>query len=133
MGLNRFISLSKSSVLPEVKSVNAKSSKIAVKKPPDCENRKKKYKVKEASADISSQKIDKTVKNVRIATTTKKSMIWNTLRITNKDKSCVNKGKVSLIGFLTGKACQLTMFVSISSKLLMEFGEFSLLLSSINR
>lgn len=102
MGLNRFISLSRNSVLPEVKSANAKSSKIAVKKPEDCENRKQKCKVKEAIADISSQKIDKTLKNTKIATTTKKSMIWNTLRITNKNKSCVNKGKDSLIGFPQG-------------------------------
>lgn len=94
MGLNRFISLSKNSVLPEVKPVNVKGSKIAVKKPPDCENKKEKCRVKEASADISSQKIDKTLKNVKIATTTKKSTIWNTLRITNKSKNCVNKGRV---------------------------------------
>lgn len=95
MGLNRLISLSKNSVLPDVKSVNAKGSKIAVKKSSDGENRKEKCKVKESGADISSQKIDKTLKNGKIAATTKKSMLWNTLRITNKNKSCVKKGKLA--------------------------------------
>lgn len=87
MGLNRLLSLSKNSVLPEVKSVNVKASKIAVK---TSENRR------ETSADISVQKIDKTLKNGKSATTTKKSMLWNTLRMTNKNKSCVKKGKISL-------------------------------------
>ena len=91
MGLNRLISLSKNSVLSDIKSTSTKSSKIAVKTKPDCENRKEKCKIKESSADISPQKIDKTLKNGKNSTTTKKSMLWNTLRITNKNKS-VKKG-----------------------------------------
>jgi hypothetical protein len=93
MGLNRLISLSKSSVLPEIKSTSTKGSKIAVKTKPDCENRKEKCNFKEQSADISSQKIDKTLKNGKSATTTKKSMLWNTLRMTNKNKTGLKKGK----------------------------------------
>lgn len=100
MGLNRLLSLSKTSVLPEIKTVNSKGSKIAVKTNTDRENRKEKCKIKETSADISTQKIDKTLKNGKIATTTKKSMLWNTLRMTNKNKSVVKKGKKwKLIGF----------------------------------
>lgn len=96
MGLNRLISLSKNSVLPEIKTTKLKGSKIAVKTRPDCdENRKEKEKckVKENSADISAEKIDKTLKNGKSATATKKSMLWNTLRMTNKNKPCVKKGK----------------------------------------
>lgn len=97
MGLNRLISLSKSSVLPEIKSTKLKSSKIAVKTRPDCdENRKEKEKckVKENPSDISTEKIDKTSKNGKSATTTtKKQMLWNTLRMTNKNKPCLKKGK----------------------------------------
>lgn len=101
MGLNRLISLSKSSVLPDIRSTKPKSSKIAVKTRPDCdENRKEKEKckVKENSADISTEKIDKTLTNGKSATTTttttsKKSMLWSTLRMTNKNKPCVKKGK----------------------------------------
>lgn len=93
MGLNRLLSLSKSSVLPEIKSINSKGSKIAVKTNTDRENRKEKCCAKESSADISTQKIDKTLKNGQIATTTKKSMLWNTLRMTNKNKSVAKKGK----------------------------------------
>lgn len=92
MGLNRLISLSKNSVLPDIKSTGTKSSKTSVKTKPDCENGKEKCKIKESNADISPQKIDKTLKNGKSATTTKKSMLWNTLRITNKNKSCVKKG-----------------------------------------
>lgn len=92
MGLNRLLSLSKSNVVPELKSASSKPSKIAVKTSSDRENRKEKCKVKETSADISTQKIDKTLKNGKSATTTKKSILWNTLRITNKNKSCVKKG-----------------------------------------
>jgi hypothetical protein len=93
MGLNRLLSLSKTSVLPEIKSVNSKGSKIAVKTNVDRENRNEKCRLKESSTDISTQKIDKTLKNGKIATTTKKSMLWNTLRMTNKNKSVVKKGK----------------------------------------
>lgn len=93
MGLNRLLSLSKTSVLPEIKAVNPKGSKIAVKTQADRENRKEKCRVKETSADISTQKIDKTLKNGKIVATTKKSMLWNTLRMTNKNKTVVKKGK----------------------------------------
>lgn len=95
MGLNRLLSLSKTSVLTDIKTVNSKGSKIAVKTNVDRENRKEKCRMKETSADISTQKIDKTLKNGKIATTTKKSMLWNTLRMTNKNKSVVKKGKKS--------------------------------------
>ena len=95
MGLNRLISLSKNSVLPDNKVANVKCSKIAVRKNLDCENRKEKCQVKESCpVDISSQKIDKISKNGKSATTTKKSMLWNTLRLTNKNKACVKKGKI---------------------------------------
>lgn len=96
MGLNRLMSLSKNSVRPDAKPINVKGSKIAVKKIENCENRKEKCvaQEKDLSGDVSSQKIDKTSKNLKIATTAKKSMIWNTLRITNKNKSAVMKGKL---------------------------------------
>lgn len=96
MGLNRLMSLSKNSVLPDTKPINLKGSKIAVKKTENCENRKEKCvaRAKDSSGDVSSQKIDKTSKNLKIATTAKKSMLWNTLRITNKNKSADKKGKV---------------------------------------
>lgn len=96
MGLNRLMSLSKNSVLPDTKPISVKGSKIAVKKIENCENRKEKCVAqgKDLSGDVSSQKIDKTSKNLKIATTAKKSMIWNTLRITNKNKSAANKGKL---------------------------------------
>lgn len=100
MGLNRLLSLSKNSVLPEHKQPSAKASKIAVKTTSDRENRKEKCKVKESSADISSTKIDKTIKNGKSASTTKKSMLWNTLRMTNKNKGSAKKGNCRhLIGF----------------------------------
>lgn len=96
MGLNRLMSLSKNSVLPDTKPINVKGSKFAVKKTENCENRKEKCvaRAKDSSGDVSSQKIDKTSKNLKIATTAKKSMLWNTLRITNKNKSADKKGKV---------------------------------------
>lgn len=88
--------MSKNSVLPEIKSTKLKGSKIAVKTKPDCDENQKekeKCKVKENPADISFEKIDKVSKNGKSATTTKKSMLWNTLRMTNKNKPCVKKGK----------------------------------------
>lgn len=92
MGLNRLISLSKGSVMPEIKSTTVKGSKIAVK---TTDNRKEKCRGSESGADMSSAKIDnKTLKNGKSATTTKKSMLWNTLRMTNKNKNCVKKGKL---------------------------------------
>lgn len=88
MGLNRFISLSKSSVLPDLKQSNSKSSKSTSKL--NKTEQTEKCKKKETSEE--TQKIDKTSKNGKSATTTKKSMLW-TLRITNKSKSAVKKGK----------------------------------------
>ena len=82
MGLNRLISLSKSSVLPDLKQVNSKASKSAKLEQTEKCNKK----------ESETQKIDKTLKNGKSATTAKKSMLW-TLRITNKSKSGLKKGK----------------------------------------
>jgi hypothetical protein len=94
MGLNRLISLSKSSVLPELKSSNSKSKdKISNS---NLERQTEKCKKKESSA-VEEQKIDKTLKNGKSAIPTKKkSMLWN-LRITNKSKTAVKKGKIEII------------------------------------
>lgn len=82
MGLNRFISLSKNSVLPEI---NKNSSKLV-----------EKNKNQEKNCIVETQKIDKTLKNGKNATTTKKSMLWN-LRITNKNKNNMKKGNLDII------------------------------------
>lgn len=91
MGLNRLLSLSKSSVLPDLKQINPKSSKSSSKNVKI--EQTEKCKKKESSAE--TQKIDKTLKNGKSTTTTKKSMLW-TLRITNKSKNGLKKGNLSL-------------------------------------
>lgn len=90
MGLNRLLSLSKSSVLPDFRQVTSKSSKSSSKNNAKLESQTEKCKKKESSEE--TEKIDKTLKNGKSSTTTKKSMLW-TLRITNKSKSGLNKGK----------------------------------------
>lgn len=92
MGLNRLLSLSKNSVLPDLKQSNTtKSTKCSLIKSAKTEQTEKCSKKKESSSE--TQKIDKTLnKNGKSATTTKKSMLW-TLRITNKSKSGLKKGK----------------------------------------
>lgn len=87
MGLNRFLSLSRNSVLPEINKSSAKSSKNSSKS--KLVELKEKNKNEEPS--VETQKIDKTLKNGKSATTTKKSLLW-TLRITNKNKSGMKKG-----------------------------------------
>lgn len=89
MGLNRFISLSRNSVLPEI---NTKSSaKLNKNSSKSDEKSKNKKKSQETQSCDETQKIDKTLKNGKSATTTKKSMLWN-LRITNKSKISMKKG-----------------------------------------
>lgn len=90
MGLNRLISLSKSSVLPDLKQVSSKSSKNSSK------SAKLEQTEKCNKKELETQKIDKTLKNGKSATTAKKSMLW-TLRITNKSKNGLKKGKFKKI------------------------------------
>lgn len=92
MGLNRLLSLSKNSVLPELKPVSQKGSKIASKTGWEREKLKEKNKIQDTSEN-ELKKIDKNVTNVKSLTSTKKSMIWSTLRITSKSKSSSKKGK----------------------------------------
>lgn len=86
MGLNRLLSLSKSSVIPDLKQVNSKSSKNSSK------SAKLEQTEKCNKKESETQKIDKTLKNGKSATTAKRSMLW-TLRITNKSKNGLKKGK----------------------------------------
>ena len=86
MGLNRFLSLSKSSVLPEINKSSAKSSKNSTKSKVEPNEKNK-----NDECNVETQKIDKTLKNGKSSTTTKKSLLW-TLRITNKNKSNMKKG-----------------------------------------
>lgn len=94
MGLNRLISLSKSSVLPDLKQVNSTKTSKTSSKNAKIEQTEKCNKKKESSEE--TQKIDKTLKNGKSATTTKKSVLW-TLRITNKSKNGLKKGKSLII------------------------------------
>lgn len=87
MGLNRLLSLSKNSVLPEFNKSDAKTSKSCSKSKSES---KEKNKIQESSGE--TQKIDKTLKNGKSTVTTKKSMLWN-LRITNKSKNAAKKGR----------------------------------------
>jgi hypothetical protein len=89
MGLNRFISLSRSSVLPDFKQNGPKASKSSSKSSVKSEQTEKCNK-KDVPKE-ETQKIDKTLKSGKSATTTKKSMLWN-LRITNKSKIGLKKG-----------------------------------------
>lgn len=87
MGLNRFISLSRNSVLPEINKSGVKnSSKIK-------SELKEKSKIEEPKV-VETEKIDKTLKSGKSTVTTKKSMLW-TLRITNKNKSGLKKGMIN--------------------------------------
>lgn len=92
MGLNRLLSLSKNSVLPEIKPVNQKGTKTTQKTGWEREKFKEKTKIQDTSEN-ELKKIDKNVANVKSLTGTKKSMIWSTLRITSKSKSSSKKGK----------------------------------------
>jgi hypothetical protein len=89
MGLNRLLSLSKNSVLPEINKSGAKTSKSCSKIKSES---KEKNKIQDSSGE--TQKIDKTLnKNGKSTMTTKKSMLWN-LRITNKSKNAAKKGEI---------------------------------------
>lgn len=91
MGLNRLLSLSKSNVLSDVSKSSDKSSKKSSKTKLEP---KETCKSSESSV-VETQKIDKTLKNGKSTTTTKKSMLW-TLRITNMRKNLLKKGKILL-------------------------------------
>ncbi|KAG5675797.1 hypothetical protein PVAND_005671 [Polypedilum vanderplanki] len=87
MGLNRFISLSRNSVLPDFKQVSSKPNKSS------SNSVKIEHQTEKSAKKEEIEKIDKTnLKNGKSATTTKKSMLWN-LRITNKSKIGSKKGK----------------------------------------
>lgn len=89
MGLNRLLSLSKSNVLSDISKSSDKSTKKCSKSKIE-----PKEKCKSSDSDVvETEKIDKTLKNGKSATTTKKSMLW-TLRITNKSKNGLKKGKI---------------------------------------
>lgn len=85
MGLNKLLSLSRGNILSDV-------SKSSEKPPKKCSKADSKEKCKIESSVVETQKIDKTLKNGKSASTTKKSMLW-TLRITNKNKNVPKKGK----------------------------------------
>lgn len=91
MGLNRLLSLSKSNVLSDIGKSSEKSSKKCSKTKLESKELKEKCKSCESSV-VETQKIDKTLKNGKSTVTTKKSMLW-TLRITNKSKNGLKKGK----------------------------------------
>lgn len=97
MGLNKLISMSKNSVIPDLKTVNQKNSKNSSKTKSERENRKEKVKQKDINGNLEvncAQKNEKNSKSVKVPATTKKSLLWNTLRITNKNKNPIKKGRI---------------------------------------
>lgn len=94
MGLNRLISLSKNSVLPDIKVESPNGSKIAKKSQSERENRKETYKNLVPNED-SQKEIHKILKSEKSANT-KKSILWSTLRISNKNKNSANKGNTQI-------------------------------------
>lgn len=96
MGLNKLLSMSKNSVLSDLKPPNQKNSKNTNKSNRERENRKEKAKQKDINGNVEvniAQKNEKNTKSVKVPATTKKSLLWNTLRITNKNKNPIKKGK----------------------------------------
>lgn len=88
--------MSKNSVMPDLKTVNPKNSKNTNKSSRERENRKEKVKQKDINGNLEvnvTEKNEKNSKSVKVPSTTKKSLLWNTLRITNKNKNPAKKGK----------------------------------------
>lgn len=108
MGLNRLLSLSKGNILSDTSKSCEKPPKKSSKSKADS-----KEKCKSSESGVETQKIDKTLKNGKSASTAKKSMLW-TLRITNKNKSGLKKGKNLLITIYSKINCVLYNIISIN-------------------
>lgn len=92
MGLNKLISMSKNNVLPDFKTINQRNSKSVNKANKD---RDKTVKIQDLNGNSEvnfGHKSEKLTKGVKVPATTKKSLLWNTLRITNKNKNPIKKG-----------------------------------------
>ncbi len=85
--------MSKNNVLPDFKTNNQRNLKNSSK------SNKEREKVKICEKDLNGNsevsfghKSEKITKGVKVPATTKKSLLWNTLRITNKNKNPIKKG-----------------------------------------